>query len=77
MSIERWGWGWTGFTDYIGPPIGDNQNYFRGKTLWDFLGLLIIPVVLAMGALWFNRQEKEREQYIAKDRQQEEALQII
>jgi hypothetical protein len=27
------------------------------KTLWNWLHLLIIPVVLAIGGYWFNRQQ--------------------
>ncbi|HLX57125.1 MAG TPA: pentapeptide repeat-containing protein [Ktedonobacteraceae bacterium] len=64
-------WGWTG--------LGQ-------KTLWDWLQLLIIPVVLAVGGYLFNfttsrnerqaaakRDQNERE--IASDNQREEALQ--
>lgn len=32
----------------------------RGKTLWDWLELLIIPGVLAFGLLWFDLAENER-----------------
>jgi hypothetical protein len=45
------------------------------KTLWDWLQLLIIPAVLAGGGLWFNAQQRAREQQIADDRTQDEALQ--
>jgi uncharacterized protein YjbI with pentapeptide repeats len=48
---------------------------FAGKTLWDWLELLIVPIVLGIGALWFNRQEKIREQELAQDRQLQDALQ--
>jgi len=33
---------------------------FRGKTLWDWLELFIIPGVLAFGLLWFDLAENER-----------------
>src|SRR5207249_3544489 len=69
-------WDWTGFN-------GDNKS---GKTLWDWLQLLIVPVVLAVGGYLFNftvsrnerqaaanRDKTERE--IASDNQREEALQ--
>ena len=69
---------WTGFGEYTGPLLKDQ----RGKTLWDWLGLLVVPLLLGAAALWFNKQEKNRdlrqrnlELEIAKDRQQEEALQ--
>jgi uncharacterized protein YjbI with pentapeptide repeats len=59
---------------------------FETKTLWDWMELLIIPLVLASGALYLNRSERavERkiaddraklEREIATDRQQEAALQ--
>jgi uncharacterized protein YjbI with pentapeptide repeats len=59
---------------------------FETKTVWDWLELLIIPVVLALGAFYLNRSERavERqaaedraklEREIATDRQQEAALQ--
>lgn len=62
---------WTGLGEYTGPLTKDQ----RGKTLWDWLGLLIIPVVLALGAIWFNKSEKKNEQILATDRQRESALQ--
>ncbi len=45
-----WNWGWTGLrgTTEGGP-----------KTLWHWLDLLIIPLVLAAGALWFRRLDEE------------------
>src|SRR5262245_4227897 len=59
---------------------------FETKTLWDWMDLLIIPAVLAIGAFVLNRSERavERqvaedraklEREIATDRQQEAALQ--
>lgn len=59
---------------------------FQTKTLWDWMELLIIPLVLALGAFFLNRSERaierentnkrtELEIEIAKDRQQEAAFQ--
>lgn len=59
---------------------------FEAKTLWDWMELLIIPLVLAGGVFFLNRSEKEierksvedrakLEREIATDRQQEVALQ--
>lgn len=59
---------------------------FDKKTLWDWMELLIIPLVLALGAIFLNRSERavereaaekraELEREIAKDHQQEAALQ--
>jgi hypothetical protein len=66
-----WYFGWTGLADYTRPPGVDE----RGKTLWDWLELLIIPAVLAGGAMWFSRAEREAERGIADDRLREAALQ--
>jgi hypothetical protein len=53
-------WKWTGFPK---------------RTPWDWLDLLIIPVVLAIGGYWFNRQQQSREFAIAERRSQDESLQ--
>jgi len=42
-------WSWTGFN-------GSNKS---GKTLWDWMQLLFIPVVLAVAGFWFNHRERE------------------
>jgi len=62
------------------------ETGLEGKTLWDWLQLAIVPIVLAVGALLFNRSEKKNEikiaetrnksdQDIATDKQREESLQ--
>jgi hypothetical protein len=43
--------------------------------LWNWLQLLIVPAVIAAGGLWFNAQQQEREQRIANERAQDQALQ--
>lgn len=48
---------------------------FEGKSLWDWMELLIIPAVLAGGAFYLNSSERNTEREIATDRQQEAALQ--
>lgn len=48
---------------------------FGGKTLWDWMDLFIVPVVLAFGAFFLNRSEQKTEREIATDRQQEAGLQ--
>jgi len=49
---------------------------FETKTLWDWMQLLVVPLVLAIGAFYLNRSERNAEREIAKDRQQEAALQV-
>lgn len=62
---------WTGFGDYRGSlPIDQ-----RGKTLWDWLELILVPAALAVVAFWFNRQEKDREKKVQLDRTRESTLQ--
>lgn len=36
------------------------------RTLWDWLGLLIVPAALAAGAYWLNRSQREAELKIAE-----------
>ncbi len=60
FAAYRFGWAGTGFLN---------------KTLWDWLQLLIIPVVLATVALLFNRANSRTEQQIALDKQREELFQ--
>ena len=52
-----------------------NNTGFETKTLWDWMELLIVPSVLAGGAFFLNRSERNTEREIAMDRQQEAALQ--
>jgi hypothetical protein len=68
----KFNWAWTGFS-------GAKETY---KTLYDWLQLLFIPVVLAVAGFWFNHRERKAaelrakaEQEIAIDNQQETALQ--
>jgi len=79
-------WGWTGLAPYISPPHPQSSDYQRGKTLWDWLQLLVIPVVLAIGGYFFNYtvsrnerkaadQRNQTEREIASDNQREQALQ--
>ncbi len=77
----------TGFNGYTqistirtlsGPTAGTvtrTEAYQPGKTLWDWMQLLIIPFALALIALWFNRTERKNERTLSSDNQQEAALQ--
>src|SRR5260370_459673 len=65
-------WDWTGFNQHIGPRVPQSQPT---KTLWDWLQLLIIPLVLAAGALLFNLATTRTEQKIALDKQREDLFQ--
>src|SRR5690242_4550553 len=58
-------WTWTGFNASVGPNI---LQYQPSKTLWDWMQLLIVPLVLALGALLFNSTASRNEQRIALQR---------
>lgn len=61
---------WTGFGEYIGDlPFND-----RGKTLWDWMELLIIPGILGLSAIWFNLRTNHEEKERVLDQQREDAL---
>jgi hypothetical protein len=54
------GWKWTGFPK---------------QTFWDWLDLLIVPVVLAIGGYLFNSAQNRGTQKVAEPRAQDDALQ--
>jgi uncharacterized protein YjbI with pentapeptide repeats len=57
-----------GFDGYI-----DHKNeYHRGKTLWNWMELLVVPIVLAIGAWWLNKSERESEREIAGKNREED-----
>lgn len=56
---------WTGYSRSTGP-LSAEQVLNRQKTLWDWLELLLIPLVLATGGLWFSQAERRSEQAIAE-----------
>ena len=55
---------WTGFREYTGSIAKED----RGKTLWDVLELVIIPVGGALIAYFFNKSLKENEQRLIDER---------
>ena len=42
---------------------------FRGKTLWDWLQILIVPVALGMGVIWFDYEAGKRAEAIQQKRE--------
>src|SRR6266436_2604800 len=87
LIIVGYWFDWAGFNGYNKITVahtisGTNagtvirtEEYQPGRTLWDWLQLLIIPLALAIIAIFFNRAERRNEQMIASDNQQEAALQ--
>ena len=74
------GWDWTGFNGGYSQITTTSTSHGTtiatekppGKNLWDLLQLLIIPLVLAGGGLWFNQIQKDREQRAADERAETE-----
>jgi H+/Cl- antiporter ClcA len=48
-------WKWTGFNASVGPQV---QQYQPGRTLWDWLQLVLIPAALAFFVYWYNRRDQ-------------------
>ncbi len=51
---------------FCGEVVGFKWFGFRGKSAWDVMSLLIIPVVLAAGGFLFNAAESERQRIQAE-----------
>ena len=59
-------WRWTGFGAFKSRP---------SKTLWDWMQLVLIPLVLAIAGFLLNRAQQRREQSLAKaNRAQEQKI---
>jgi hypothetical protein len=65
---------WTGFGEDVRPKT-ETQDLRRAKTLWDWLQLLIIPLVITIGGLLFTQAQNERQKESEELRSQEAALQ--
>jgi uncharacterized protein YjbI with pentapeptide repeats len=75
--------GWTGFgtsksttTTKIFPSgeVTDTTATIPGKTLWDWMDLLLVPIALGVGFWWLNKTEKDTERELAENRQQQATL---
>src|SRR5215210_4102789 len=58
---------WTGFG-----PTRTNENVQPSKTLWEWLGLLVVPTILAAGGFLLNRLQKQHEDRIQRAQKQHE-----
>ena len=76
---------WTGFNRHVDAIPQGNQEQ-PVKTLWDWMQLLVVPIVLALGAFLLNlavnrteqkitEQRYQNDQKIASDKQREDLLQ--
>lgn len=68
LAVDWFGWDWTGFnggysqitTTSTSNGITTTIQKPSGKTLWDWLqllGVIAIPVVVGIGAVWFTAQQ--------------------
>ena len=82
-STGRWP-DWAGFESDPGAPgVTALTLATPNKTLWDWLQLLLVPILLTLGAAWFNHRDRVQgdlshasDQKIEDDRQQDVALDI-
>jgi uncharacterized protein YjbI with pentapeptide repeats len=62
---------WTGFGETTRPKSETQEEVQPRKTLWDWLGLLIVPLVLAVGGFVFTIQQDARQQDLENQRAQQ------
>ncbi len=48
---------------------------FRGRTVWDWLQMLVVPLMLVSVGFWFTTQQEVRQQQLEDQRSQDTALQ--
>src|SRR5947208_999168 len=80
LAMWMFGWDWTGFNGGYSTITTTSTSHGTtittakppGKTLWDLLQLLIIPLALAVIAILFNLAKSRTERQIAKDRYEQD-----
>ncbi len=72
LTVHWLGWGCTGFAPYFSPPGTQYNDVPRGRTLWDWLGLLIIPFMLVVGGYWLNLLQRTRDERATEERNKRE-----
>ena len=57
---KRWKWPtWTGFGEYTSSSHPEHTEFQRGKTLWDALTLLLLPLILTGGVIYFGMRQNQ------------------
>jgi hypothetical protein len=85
-AVWKWHNRWGNLVVILIQTMNAKNTGFETKTLWDWMELLVIPLVLALGAFYLQRSERAIERKaaedraklareLANDRQQEAALQ--
>ncbi len=69
LVLLGYGTNWTGFQAYTDP----KGDFHPSKTLWDWMELLIVPLVLGVGAFLLNRSEQRRQEAVATRRAKAES----
>jgi len=64
-----YGLGWTGFGQ-----SSTKEGVQPAKTLWEWLGLLFVPTMLALGAFLLNRLQKQHEDRVQEAQKQHQEL---
>lgn len=70
-------WAWTGFVPSTRSTRRErttNNEERSPRTLWDWLDLLIIPTVLALGGIWVTAQQHQTDTAIADNQAQDTVL---
>jgi uncharacterized protein YjbI with pentapeptide repeats len=70
-----YGWDWTGLGASFSPPRNAQglRDYYPGKTLWDWLQLLIVPLAVVGAAGWLNLVQQRRAEASEAQRERDEA----
>jgi hypothetical protein len=58
---------WTGFG-----PTRTTEDVQPSKTLWEWLGLLVVPTILAAGGFLLNRLQKQHEDRLQQQQKEHE-----
>jgi len=72
LAIIGYRYAFTGFGEFV----DSSGNIQRGKTLWDWMDLLLIPLLLALAAYYFTKTQRDKDIEISTSGRQEEALQM-
>jgi hypothetical protein len=76
LAVWVFGWDWTGLNGGYSQSTTTSTSHGTiittekppGKTLWDVLQLLIVPILLVVGGSWLNQIQKTREENTTEQR---------